>query len=57
MGTPACLDLPVRMIEAPTYEGAARPRPMGTINAAWFQYLMHPRYNPRLAPLQAGPWT
>jgi exopolysaccharide biosynthesis polyprenyl glycosylphosphotransferase len=43
----ACLDLPVRMVEAPQlYEELLGHVPMGTINAAWFQYLMHPRYNP-----------
>ena len=41
----ACLDLPVRLIEASQfYEELLGHVPVGQINAAWFQYLMHPRY-------------
>jgi exopolysaccharide biosynthesis polyprenyl glycosylphosphotransferase len=40
-----CLDLPVRMIEAgQLYEDLLAHVPLGQSNAAWFQYLMHPRY-------------
>lgn len=43
----ACLDLPVRMIEATAlYENVLGHVPIGTINSAWFQYIMHPRYSP-----------
>ncbi|MEA2379219.1 MAG: hypothetical protein QOK00_3605 [Thermoleophilaceae bacterium] len=42
-----CLDLPVRMIEATAlYEGLLGHVPIGTINSAWFQFIMHPRYSP-----------
>ena len=41
----ACLDLPVRLIEASQfYEELLGHVPVGQINAAWFQYIMHPRY-------------
>ncbi len=41
----ACLDLPVRLIEASQfYEELLGHVPVGQINAAWYQYLMHPRY-------------
>jgi exopolysaccharide biosynthesis polyprenyl glycosylphosphotransferase len=41
----ACLDLPVRLIEASQfYEELLGHVPVGQINAAWFQYMMHPRY-------------
>jgi exopolysaccharide biosynthesis polyprenyl glycosylphosphotransferase len=41
----SCLDLPVRLIEASQfYEELFGHVPVGQINAAWFQYLMHPRY-------------
>lgn len=43
----ACLDLPVRMIEATAlYEEVLGHVPLGTINSAWFQFIMHPRYSP-----------
>ena len=43
----ACLDLPVRMIEANAlYEQVLGHVPIGSINSAWFQCIMHPRYNP-----------
>jgi exopolysaccharide biosynthesis polyprenyl glycosylphosphotransferase len=43
----ACLDLPVRMIEATAlYEEVLGHVPIGTINSAWFQFIMHPRYTP-----------
>ncbi len=43
----ACLDLPVRMIEATAlYENVLGHVPIGAINSAWFQYIMHPRYSP-----------
>lgn len=42
-----CLDLPVRMIEATAlYEDILGHVPIGTINSAWFQFIMHPRYSP-----------
>jgi exopolysaccharide biosynthesis polyprenyl glycosylphosphotransferase len=42
-----CLDLPVRMIEATAlYEELLGHVPIGTINSAWFQFIMHPRYSP-----------
>ena len=42
-----CLDLQVRMIEATAlYEGLLGHVPIGTINSAWFQFIMHPRYSP-----------
>jgi exopolysaccharide biosynthesis polyprenyl glycosylphosphotransferase len=43
----ACLDLPVRMIEATAlYEDVLGHVPIGTINSAWFQFIMHPRFTP-----------
>jgi lipopolysaccharide/colanic/teichoic acid biosynthesis glycosyltransferase len=40
-----CLDLPVRLIEASQlYEDLLGHVPLGQSNAAWFQYLLHPRY-------------
>jgi lipopolysaccharide/colanic/teichoic acid biosynthesis glycosyltransferase len=43
----ACLDLPVRMIEASAlYEDVLGHVPIGQINSAWFQCIMHPRYSP-----------
>ena len=43
----ACLDLPVRMIEVSAfYEEVLGHVPIGQINAAWFQCIMHPRYSP-----------
>ena len=40
-----CLDLPVKMIEAgQLYEELLGHVPLGQSNAAWFQYLLHPRY-------------
>jgi exopolysaccharide biosynthesis polyprenyl glycosylphosphotransferase len=43
----ACLDLKVRMIEASAlYERVLGHVPIGVINAAWFQYIMHPLYSP-----------
>ncbi len=42
-----CLDLPVRMIEATAlYEDVLGHVPIGSINSAWFQFIMHPRYSP-----------
>jgi len=42
-----CLDLPVRMIEATAlYEDVLGHVPIGTINSAWFQFIMHPRFSP-----------
>ena len=41
----SCLDLPVRLIEAnQLYEDLLGHVPLGQSNAAWFQYLLHPRY-------------
>jgi len=43
----ACLDLPVRMLEANAfYEEVLGHVPIGQINSAWFQCIMHPRYQP-----------
>src|SRR4051812_43150760 len=43
----SCLDLPVRMMEATAlYEDVLGHVPIGTINSAWFQFIMHPRYSP-----------
>jgi len=43
----ACLDLPVRMIEATAlYENVLGHVPIGAINSAWFQFIMHPLYSP-----------
>jgi lipopolysaccharide/colanic/teichoic acid biosynthesis glycosyltransferase len=43
----ACLDLPVRMIEATAlYEDVLGHVPIGAINSAWFQFIMHPRFSP-----------
>jgi exopolysaccharide biosynthesis polyprenyl glycosylphosphotransferase len=43
----ACLDLPARMIEATAlYEDVLGHVPIGTINSAWFQFIMHPRFTP-----------
>jgi exopolysaccharide biosynthesis polyprenyl glycosylphosphotransferase len=40
-----CLDLPVKMIAAnQLYEQLLGHVPMGTIDAAWFRYIMHPRF-------------
>jgi exopolysaccharide biosynthesis polyprenyl glycosylphosphotransferase len=41
----SCLNLPVRMIDAgQLYEQLLGHVPLGTTNAAWFQYVMHPRF-------------
>jgi exopolysaccharide biosynthesis polyprenyl glycosylphosphotransferase len=41
----ACLDLPVRMINAnQLYEELLGHVPLGTIDATWFRYIMHPRF-------------
>jgi len=43
----ACLDLRVRMMEASAfYEDVLGHVPIGQINSAWFQCIMHPRYSP-----------
>jgi exopolysaccharide biosynthesis polyprenyl glycosylphosphotransferase len=43
----ACLDLPVRMIDAhQLYEELLGHVPIGAIDAAWFRYIMHPRFRP-----------
>jgi exopolysaccharide biosynthesis polyprenyl glycosylphosphotransferase len=42
----SCLDLPVRLWELSAfYEELFGHVPLAEINAAWFQYLMHPRYS------------
>jgi exopolysaccharide biosynthesis polyprenyl glycosylphosphotransferase len=42
-----CLDMPVRLVEASHfYEDRLGHVPLGTINSAWFQYIMHPRFRP-----------
>ena len=46
-----CLDLPVKMIGAnQLYEQLLGHVPIGTIDAAWFRYIMHPRFR-ATAPL------
>ncbi len=48
----SCLDLPVRMIELNAlHEQLFGYVPIGTINSAWFQYVMHPS-----RPWQLQPW-
>ncbi len=48
----SCLDLPVRLIEASQfYEDLLGHVPLGQSNAAWFQYLLHPRYR------GGAPWS
>jgi exopolysaccharide biosynthesis polyprenyl glycosylphosphotransferase len=43
----ACLGTPVRMIEASSmYEEIHGRVPIGRINSAWFQYMMHPNFRP-----------
>ena len=43
----ACLDLRVRMVEANAfYESVLGHVPIGSINSAWFQCIMHPRFTP-----------
>jgi lipopolysaccharide/colanic/teichoic acid biosynthesis glycosyltransferase len=56
-----CLELPVRLIEvSQLYEELLGHVPIGQANAAWFQYLLHPRYragsalSKRLFDLLAG---
>ena len=42
-----CLELPVRMIEFDAfYEELLGHVPIGRINSAWFQYILHPRFHP-----------
>ena len=42
-----CIDLPVRMIGAnQLYEHVLGHVPIGTIDGAWFRYIMHPRFRP-----------
>ncbi len=42
-----CLHLPVRLVELTgLYEDIFGHVPVAEINAAWFQYIMHPRYSP-----------
>ncbi len=46
-----CLDLPVRLITAnQLYEEVLGHVPAGTIDAAWYRYIMHPRFH-AAAPL------
>jgi exopolysaccharide biosynthesis polyprenyl glycosylphosphotransferase len=41
----SCLDLPVRLIGAnQLYEETLGHVPIGTIDAAWYRYIMHPRF-------------
>jgi hypothetical protein len=41
-----CLDLPVRLIAAnQLYEEALGHVPVGTIDAAWYRYIMHPNFH------------
>ena len=42
-----CVDLPVRMLDVNQfYEELLGHVPLGTIDAAWFRYIMHPRFRP-----------
>ena len=57
-----CLDLPVRMIDGnQLYEQVFGHVPIGTIDSAWFLFLMHPRfqasskYSKRAFDLWSGP--
>jgi lipopolysaccharide/colanic/teichoic acid biosynthesis glycosyltransferase len=48
----ACLDLPVRLIAAnQLYEETFGHVPVGMIDAAWYRYIMHPRFR------AAGPYS
>ena len=48
----ACLDLPVRLIAASQlYEEVLGHVPVGMIDAAWYRYIMHPRFR-AAAPLR-----
>jgi exopolysaccharide biosynthesis polyprenyl glycosylphosphotransferase len=41
----SCLDLPVSLLDAnQLYEEALGHVPVGTIDAAWYRYIMHPRF-------------
>ncbi|MDX6662937.1 MAG: hypothetical protein QOG09_1039 [Solirubrobacterales bacterium] len=43
----SCLDLPVRMLElSQLYEDLLGHVPLGASDAAWFQYLLNPKYRP-----------
>ena len=43
----ACLDLRVRVIDAnQLYEDLLGHVPLGTVDSAWFRYLVHPRFRP-----------
>jgi exopolysaccharide biosynthesis polyprenyl glycosylphosphotransferase len=47
----ACLELPVSVIDAnQLYEETLGHVPVGTIDAAWYRYIMHPRFRSK-APL------
>ena len=49
-----CLDLGVRMIGANQfYEELLGHVPIGTIDAAWYRYIMHPRFR-SAAPLRSA---
>ena len=58
-----CLDLPVRLIAAnQLYEETFGHVPVGMIDAAWYRYIMHPRFRAvgaalqaRLRPRRSGP--
>jgi exopolysaccharide biosynthesis polyprenyl glycosylphosphotransferase len=46
-----CSHLEVRVLELSNfYEHAFGHVPLRAINAAWFQWVMHPRYSPRIPP-------
>jgi exopolysaccharide biosynthesis polyprenyl glycosylphosphotransferase len=48
--TRSCLDLPVRMIDLTSFcERTFGHVPVSEMNAAWFQYLMHPSFRRRAA--------
>ncbi len=49
-----CLDLPVRLIAAnQLYEETFGHVPVGMIDAAWYRYIMHPRFRAVRAALEA----
>ena len=47
----SCLELPVRLVDLNSFcERVFGHVPLGAINAAWFQYLMHPRFRRKSPP-------
>ncbi len=49
----SCLELPVRLVDLNSFcERVFGHVPVRSINAAWFQYLMHPRFRREASPLK-----